>query len=173
MVANGNGNHEKDSVPSGFGLRSQWMWHVVEHRARVQANMERVCGELMARALEHDTSKMNAEEADKFSVLLPRLEKTTYGTPEYTRLLKELGSALDHHYANNSHHPEHFAEGIAGMSLIDVIEMFVDWVAATMKHADGNIYDSIEKNRKRFSLSPELATIFKNTADAMGFKDTD
>ncbi len=50
------------------------------------------------------------------------------------------------------------------MSLIDLIEMFVDWLASTKRHADGNIMRSIEVNTNRFNMSSQLVNILKNTA---------
>jgi hypothetical protein len=52
---------------------------------------------------------------------------------------------------------------INNMNLFDILEMFVDWVAATQRHADGDINKSIEYNTERFALSPQLVQIFKNT----------
>jgi len=74
-----------------------------------------------------------------------------------------MNVALGHHYAKNRHHPEHFARGTKDMNLIDLIEMFCDWKAATMRHNDGNLEKSIEKNQTRFGMSEELTEIFKNT----------
>ncbi len=50
------------------------------------------------------------------------------------------------------------------MDLMDVVEMFCDWKAATMRHNDGDIRKSIEINQKRFNMSDDLMEIFKNTA---------
>jgi hypothetical protein len=77
--------------------------------------------------------------------------------------------ALDHHYDLNHHHPEHFLRGIRGMNLIDIIEMLCDWKAATMRHADGNIYKSIEINQERFNYSYELKEILINTSRYLNF----
>jgi hypothetical protein len=87
-----------------------------------------------------------------------------YGGAEYQQCLAEMKTALDHHYAHNRHHPEHFQEGIEGMTLIDLLEMCLDWYASSKRHAVGNIFDSIEKNRKRFGLSDQLCQILRNTA---------
>ena len=43
------------------------------------------------------------------------------------------------------------------------IEMFLDWAAASQRHADGDINKSIEINTERFHLSPQIVQIFKNT----------
>ena len=78
--------------------------------------------------------------------------------------------ALDSHYADNPHHPEHYDNGIKDMDLVDLIEMICDWKSATLRHNDGDIYKSIELNQKRFGYSDELKQIFKNTVDGY-FRD--
>jgi hypothetical protein len=50
------------------------------------------------------------------------------------------------------------------MDLYDIIEMFLDWKAATERHADGDILKSIEINKGRFKMSEQLYEIFLNTA---------
>lgn len=52
---------------------------------------------------------------------------------------------------------------INNMNLFDLLEMFIDWTAATRRQADGDINKSIEINTPRFALSPQLVEIFKNT----------
>jgi hypothetical protein len=66
--------------------------------------------------------------------------------------------------AANSHHPEHYSNGIQGMSLLDVIEMLCDWKAAGLRHADGNIFKSLEINKDRYKISTQLYSILFNTA---------
>jgi len=75
---------------------------------------------------------------------------------------------VEHHYAKNRHHLEHFEDGVVGMTLVDLVEMFCDWCAATERHEDGDICESIEENTDRFDLSPQLAQILRNTAEALG-----
>ncbi len=124
--------------------------------------------ELVARGETHDQSKFAPEEADVFDEYSPKLSGMTYGSEEYQACLKAMQPALDHHYANNRHHPEHFPNGVRGMNLVDVCEMFLDWVAAGRRHADGNIHRSIDTNERRFELDPMLAQIFHNTAVDLG-----
>ena len=50
-------------------------------------------------------------------------------------------------------------------NLIDLVEMICDWKAASERHADGDIYKSIEINQQRFGYSDELKIILKNTID--------
>jgi hypothetical protein len=85
-------------------------------------------------------------------------------------MLLQMKPAIDHHQQNNSHHPEFFGvKGISGMDLVQLVEMFGDWKAATLRHNDGNIFKSIEINRDRFKIQPELIEIFKNTALNFGW----
>lgn len=119
--------------------------------------------ELALRAITHDRSKLKAPEVSAFTEMTPKLAATTYGSDEYKQVLAQMKPTLLHHYANNRHHPEFFENGIADMNLIDVLEMFVDWYAATKRHADGDIYKSIEINKERFGLSDQFVQILKNS----------
>lgn len=87
-----------------------------------------------------------------------------YGSEEYTNYLQEMNGALQHHYANYRHHPEHFDKGINDMNLVDLVEMFCDWKASSMRHIDGNLLKSIDINASRFNMSSQLKQIFINTA---------
>ena len=98
-------------------------------------------------------------------------EVLSYGTDDYKESLSRLKVALSHHYENNSHHPEHYENGVDGMNLFDLIEMFFDWKAAGERHADGNIHKSIEVNKDRFNISEQLASILNNTANYLGYKN--
>lgn len=135
-----------------------------DHINQVREFLLIMLNELSERAINHDKSKLESPEIEIFTEYTPKLKDSTYGSEEYKGFLKEMNVALNHHYANNSHHPEYYTEGIRGMDLLDIVEMFCDWKAATMRHADGDIYKSIEYNQKRFGYSDDLASIFRNTA---------
>lgn len=141
----------------------QTNWETSKHIQNVQHYIFRIIAELILRAERHDQSKLKNPEVEYFTQFTSELRGTTYGSPEYYELLKKLQPALDHHYANNSHHPEAHTRGIDDMSLIDLIEMIADWKAASLRHANGDITRSIEINKDRFSMSPQLVDIFKNT----------
>lgn len=123
------------------------------------------------RIILHDASKLQEPEKSMYDKFTPALKSMTYGSDEYKATLKEMGLALDHHYQHpiNTHHPEHFPNGINGMSLIDLVEMLADWKASSMRHADGNILKSLEINKARFGMSDQLFEIFKNTIIEMGW----
>ena len=97
------------------------------------------------------------------STLFPYTTLFRSGSIEYKESLEKLGPILEHHYANNRHHPEHFKNGIADMDFVDLIEMFCDWKAASMRHNSGNIRKSIELNKKRFKINKQLVKIFENS----------
>jgi hypothetical protein len=135
------------------------------HIKRVNQLLILAASELLYRATKHDASKLEEFEKDNFDEFTPKLKNSTYGSEEYKSFLKEMGVALDHHYQNNSHHPEHYENGLNGFDLFDLIEMFFDWKAATERHENGDIYKSIEINKDRFKYNDLIANIFRNTAD--------
>lgn len=150
-----------------------------KHIQAVQRLMSRVLNCLLERLNVHDQSKLVSPEVEVFDEFTPKLAGSTYGSDEYKSYLSAMKPALDHHYAVNSHHPEYHAlsgsgvgidpelltNGVAirSMSLLDILEMLVDWKAATLRHNDGDIRRSIEINQKRFGYSDELKQILLNT----------
>ena len=142
------------------------------HIARVAQLMSLAQSNLAERARLHDLSKLSPEEKPYFDRLTPRLKHLEYGSAEYKQSLAELQPALDHHYAHNPHHPEHYLEGVRGMSLLDLVEMLCDWKAAGERHADSTIWKSIQVNRDRFGMSDEMTGMLFRTAMEL-FPETD
>ena len=138
------------------------------HIRRVQALLGRVARDLMERGERHDDSKLGPEEKPLFDEMTPLLKSLTYGSDEYKASLERLGTALKHHYAVNTHHPEHFENGVSGMNLLDVLEMLCDWKAASERTKDGNFQKSIEIGIERFKIEPQLAAILRNSAEQIG-----
>lgn len=126
---------------------------------------------LTTRGVEHDRLKLESPEVEIFTEYTPKLASVTYGSDEYNDFLKEMDVALQHHYANYRHHPEHFAKGINDMNLIDIVEMLCDWQAAAMRQHDGNLLKSIEANAQRFGCGVQLKQIFINTAKLFDEQD--
>lgn len=135
----------------------------LKHIQQVQRFLIGFAMELMKRAMVHDASKLEDPEKSTFDEWTPKLAAATYNSPEYKAMLTEIQPALKHHYARNSHHPEHFPDGIRDMSLADVVEMLCDWKAATLRQHDGNLRISVEQNQGRFRMSDDLKRIFINT----------
>ena len=142
-----------------------------KHIQRVRDLLRKVNFEMLARASKHDKSKLESPEKEMFDKFTEKLRKCNYGSDEYKQFLKDLKPALDNHYKLNPHHPEHYENGINGMNLFDIIEMFIDWKAAGERHETGNIFKSIEHNKDRFNISEQLVDIFINTAKYMGYKE--
>ena len=137
----------------------------LKHVNEVRQNLWTLIRELDRRASVHDASKFESPEAEVFAENTPKLAKTEYGGPEYQELLKTVKVAIDHHYSKNDHHPEYYNKGIEEMDLLQIIEMLSDWVAATKRNKNGNIHRSIELNTERFKMTPQLASILRNTVD--------
>lgn len=141
-----------------------------EHIASVRAKLNDAAVNLLRRGEAHDRSKLEPPEREVFDEVTPRLKAMTYGSAEYKSCLAAMGPALAHHYAENSHHPEHYPSGIAGMSLLDLIEMLCDWKAATERHDDGDIRRSVALNAERFGISEQLARVLENTVEELSWR---
>lgn len=124
---------------------------------------------LYDRAVKHDASKLMPPEKEAYDIITPRLAGLTYGSEEYRASLREMKPAIQHHYAANSHHPEHYPNGVADFDLLDLVEMLCDWKAASLRHTDGDILKSIEINIERFKLDPQIASILRNTVTRLGW----
>jgi hypothetical protein len=166
---------------------------IKNHQKIVKKLMADVCTELLHRAKIHDDSKLENPEKQEFDKSL-EISSCSYGSKEYLDKLKLIKIGLQHHYLKNSHHPEYYGyseclccgrrypinhpdrcgacsygtveiiPNISGMNLFDIFEMFIDWVAAASRHADGDIFKSIEINKGRLNMSDQLVSIFENTA---------
>jgi hypothetical protein len=139
------------------------MMETLKHIHRVRELLYVMIQELDVRARNHDLSKLESPEKEIFGEYTPELAKTEYGSDEYKNLLEKVKPAIEHHYANNRHHTEYHKNGINDMTLIDLIEMLVDWRAATERNKNGNIRKSIEINAQRYGISEQLTKIFENT----------
>lgn len=144
----------------------------LKHSQRVGELMAQTICELIDRSMRHDRSKTEDPELATFNEYSPKLKHSTYGSDEYKGFLASMKVGLDHHYATNRHHPEHFGEaGINGMTLVDLIEMLADWRAATERHADGSLDKSLAIQKDRFGISDQLDQILWNTARHFGWAD--
>ena len=135
------------------------------HIERVRNLINKIAVELLHRAELHDQSKLESPEVELFTEYTPKLAGSTYGSDEYNNFKKMMAPALEHHYAKNRHHPEHFKNGINDMNIVDIVEMLCDWKAASERHNDGNIRKSIEINTDRFNMSSQLGKILDNSVD--------
>lgn len=136
----------------------------MRHILSVRALLAEAARELLERGDSHDESKLRDPEVSVFAEYTEILEGLVYGSDEYKATLAQMKPALDHHYAHNSHHPEHFGdEGIAGMNLFDLLEMLLDWKASTLRHADSDLNESLKINTKRFDMPEPIVRLLDNT----------
>ena len=135
-----------------------------KHIERVRHYIRFVTDRLTLRGVKHDAIKLESPEIELFALHTKHLSNTVYNSEEYKMHLAALKPALDHHYANSRHHPEHFPKGINDMNLVDILEMICDWKASSERQKDGNLLKSIEMNASRFGYDDQVKQIFINTA---------
>lgn len=142
----------------------------IRHIANVQILLGKVTDFLYRRADNHDWSKLEEPEKSMYDEYIPKIRETEkefgYGSTQYEEVVKQMGVAMRHHFDANSHHPEHYPNGINGMSLLDLIEALADWKAASSKSGQPL---NIEANKRRFGMSDQLAEIFQNTVKELGW----
>ena len=138
---------------------------LLAHKHLVGSRLTTLASHLVTRALVHDDSKFSDEEYAGFEEMHKRLYETIYGSEEYRATIREFKPEVQHHYEHNHHHPEHYQNGIAGMTLLDLIEMLCDWAASSTRQKDGDLRRSLPINVDRFKIDPQLASILENTIE--------
>lgn len=152
-----------------------------KHIQSVQRGLHRFATELMERGVVHDESKFSDDEMIPLKQMQTDIDTrgpAPYGSDLYNERTKMLGPMLDSHYRKNSHHPQHYEqkyggplpakEGIAGMTLGDLVEMFFDWKAASERNGEKVFNLTTAFNDK--NMDPQLRAIFENTARAYGWE---
>jgi hypothetical protein len=163
-------------------------WETTKHKGRVAVNLMKVCREIICqtatdaagsaylcarliyRACVHDMSKYGPQEAPIFAKMTPKLKDTTYGSEEYQTYKSRLGDALQHHYAHNTHHPEHYDGTVGSMDHIDVVEMLCDWEAATHRHEDGDLKQSLKQNADQYQYDENTRRSFWDFYRSVGIR---
>lgn len=141
----------------------------VDHIRKVQENLFVARNNLAHRANVHDASKLEEPELSGYQGLSEALKGLTYGTPEHRAAFAPFKDIIKHHYAHNSHHPEHWPNGVGDMSLLDIIEMLADWKAANDR-IGGDFAKSIVVSIARFHFDDDrIGEILINTAKELGW----
>jgi len=141
----------------------------LDHINKVQVRIAEVQANLDTRAAVHDRSKLEDPEKSGYDQMTVNLKDVVYGSDDYRAALAAAKPVIDHHYAVNTHHPEHYRNGVSGMSLLDVLEMLCDWKAASERTKQGSIAQSLAHNKVRFDISDQLAAILENTVRELGW----
>lgn len=173
-----NGDHQpigRPSVEGGVMTSEQIDTTKAElvtrnHIARVSELLGEAAVELIRRGAAHDRSKFEPIELVPLAhmqALIDAEGPAQFGTPEYKRRTDLLGEMIAHHRANNSHHPEYYPNGVEGMDLFDVIEMFFDWKAASERGED--VCMRLGPACDKYGITGPLRGIIYNTAERMGY----
>ena len=138
-----------------------------KHQIEVKGVMTKITNQLQERAIYHDDSKLEAPEFSMFVKFLSEVKNYKYGTKEYNDFVAN-NEYCKHHFFKNDHHPENFENGIRNMNLINITEMFADWVASSSrsgKVSKPEIIENIIKLSDKFKLDNILTQILINTVD--------
>lgn len=141
-----------------------------KHIARVRELLGMFAIEMIKRGDRHDASKFEPVELEplqRMQDLIDAEGHAQFGTPEYTRRTAFLGDMITHHRANNSHHPEYYADRVAGMDLFDLVEMFFDWKAASERGESSTM--NLDAACDKYEIDPMLRAILHNTANRLGY----
>jgi len=136
---------------------------MMRHTRLVASFLRRLAHALEDRAGIHDLSKFTDDEFAGFVEINRIAREQVYFSPEYQASIKN--QTVNLHYSRNSHHPEHHANGIDGMSLGDFIEMVADWKAASITYGKTSFEDSLKVQIERFGLKPEHIYLIKLIMD--------
>ena len=139
---------------------------ITRHIAIVQKHLQSFIDALEKRAQLHDLSKLSLDEFGGFVEINQIAREHPYGSEEYKESLKG-NETIKLHFSRNSHHPEFYPNGMADMSLLDIIEMVCDWKAASETYGQISFEDSLEIRQDRFKLTPEQLVLIRLVADLL------
>ncbi len=147
-------------------MSGEFLKDLVKHKQWVAGYMQLVANNLFKRAAIHDNSKFEPVEFEPYDKAFPEFKKYAFGSPEMKAVYESIQPALQHHYEQNRHHPEHFENGINDMHLVDVLEMVCDWLAASKRSQTG-IEKGLEINKERYGIDDQLFQVISNTVKAI------
>lgn len=136
--------------------------YVHEHRIRVKKRILDFIHELFYRMHSHDMSKLEEPEYSLWKKM-DQEPRYPYGTPEYIDKIKRNKDVFELHYMHNTHHPEHYYNGVSDMDLVDLIEMLIDWISYKDEISIKDAVELIEMQSERYNMSEDLKSIMKNT----------
>jgi hypothetical protein len=142
-----------------------------KHQQRVQELLLSEVKELIDRAVHHDASKLDREELEPWQgmeELIEREGQVPYGSPAYEERMKIIEPMATRHYRLNTHHPQHYPGGVRDMDLLDVVEMLIDWKAASERGGADTM--SLEAALNRFKIDGLLGDVIRNTVENRGWK---
>lgn len=136
---------------------------LLEHKELVAHYLNRITHELALRGIHHDDSKFSDEEYEAYSKLAKECAEVPFGSSEHKSIVRKYRPAVEHHFAANPHHPDYHEAGVAGMTLVDLVEMLCDWKAASQRPGGTPLKESLPGSIKHFKIEPQLASVLENT----------
>ena len=108
--------------------------------------------ELLKRISIHDNSKLENEE---FSLLCKIPLKKDSFINANCNMEESLKNAIQLHWKNNEHHPEHF-ENIEDMKEVDILEMCCDWYARSLQYHTNFLVFVKTRQENRFHFPKKM-----------------
>ena len=143
-----------------------------KHQQIVAERMLLVAQNLINRAINHDSSKLEEPERSAYvdPVYLLHHEDVLYGSPRYKELIGMMGEGWDHHRFHNDHHIEFFVpfsvqtlnDPVRCMDLFALFEMLCDWIAASERR-DNDPCLPLKQIKEKYGLDEQLEAILRNT----------
>lgn len=127
---------------------------IMRHRETVADFLTALSDYFRYRAREHDRSKLKFDEFAGFARINVVARNHAYGTPEYDASMEEAkkpGGCIHTHFGRNAHHPE-FHQSEKDMGLFDLMEMVIDWKAASMTYGTNTLAESLPIQLERFNF---------------------
>lgn len=136
---------------------------ILSHQVLVRTYLLRLAHQLEERALLHDLSKFSLDEFEGMVSLNSIARGQRLDSPGYKDTLRS--EAIKLHWSRNSHHPEYHKDGIKDMSLLDLIEMVIDWRAASETYKRTSFGESLQIQKERFKMTEEQYRLIQLIAE--------
>jgi hypothetical protein len=140
---------------------------ITAHRNIVLMYMQALSRAIEQRGVHHDLSKLFLDEFEGFVRINRAAREYPYGSEGYRASMdaeKGEEGCITRHYSRNPHHPE-FHSSIEEMGFIDIIEMVVDWKAASATYGKMTLRESIPHHRERFEFTPGQWWLIESVVD--------
>lgn len=124
---------------------------IMRHRAAVSDGLEELSGELNRRSRRHDLSKLKPDEFEGYIQVNAAGRKYPYGSDEMKEAIRQ-SNCVPLHQSRNSHHPE-YHETPWDMGFLDIIEMVIDWHAASVTYGQTSLSESVPGLLKKYRFT--------------------
>lgn len=131
--------------------------YIEKHISNVRTRIHTMIKVLEKRALLHDRSKLENPEYALWKKM-DEEPRYPYGSKEYFDKIERNKEVFNLHYFYNRHHPEHYADGILDMTLIDLLEMLCDWLGYRKDISYAEAETIIKQQMNKYGLTKEDGT---------------